>query len=80
MYFDKNKNIFCGIFLDVYYKDMKMEGKLIYWMYMVKEFIESGVMEIWIYMIFNDGGDNWFFLCDEEYYDMRVVWFKRFFF
>ena len=77
-HFDKNKNLSRGYLRDVYYKDMKSEKKIIQRMYTAKEVTNSGVQDTKIYTLSNDGGNNWFFLRDEEYHDDRIN-FKRLF-
>lgn len=78
-HFDKNKNLSRGYLRDVYYKDTKSENKAIQRMYTAKEVTESGTQDTKIYTLSTDGGNNWFFLRDEEYHDDRIPNFKRLF-
>jgi len=63
------------------YRGMKEKGKLLQRKYTVEYYSESIEInhDYVIFALSDDGGDNWFFLRDEDYRDRNIKGFKRLF-
>lgn len=61
------------------YRDMVTEGKVIHRKYWVEYFTQTTEINhrYGLYAISRDGGNNWYFLREDEYYNSSIKGFKR---
>ncbi len=68
------------IFSNLLYREMKSEGKWIERKYTVRKESSEGKNKAYeLYAISSDGGNNWFFLNEEDYFQQKIPLKRRLF-
>lgn len=66
---------------DATYRSTKSEGELVQRLYWVEYYTNKVEIDhrYKLYALSDDGGDNWFFLREDDYHNEKIIGFKRLF-
>lgn len=91
-YKNQGDSLFIGHFKDYHdgektyledptYRSTKSEGKLVQRLYWVEYYTNTVEIDhrYKLYALSGDGGDNWFFLREDDYHNKKITGFKRLF-